>query len=304
MAHRNGNVNIDEGALAWVNRYETATDLVVGVAKDTIKEHPKKFSVWVMGLLILAFGTGLAVTTEQKQKHDHYMNQASKLLASSDNIRHKVVVREQAYRASKGWFSCDRTCTANYEALLKAQEELDAAMLLVDEEENKARREVGIFSEYGVADCRKIMWRSWEWGKAYAKRMTWWDATWTAMGAFTGRNRRRRDDDDTWVRIAQFVLKIIWNFTVGMTFALIGFLWKLIWFVRAFQAGPAGALFFVLAAIAVISGFVLYLMSLFTVGGAVTYQILKQSPNFQREIRMQQGGQRQRFVEDRRPHWQ
>eukprot|EP00494_Astrolonche_serrata_P013275 UN13392 len=41
---------------------------------------------------------------------------------------------------------------------------------------NEARKTVGLFSEYGVNDCRKQFWHSWERGKAVAKRMSWWDA--------------------------------------------------------------------------------------------------------------------------------
>jgi len=125
-----------------------------------------------------------------------------------------------------------------------------------------ARKTVGLFSEYGVEDARRLFWKSWEEGKNFAKRISYYDVIFLAIDS---RN------ESFWGYLARLVIRILINFTIGFTTALISFLWNLIWFVRSYSSGILGILFWLLAASAAFSIYATTLAAMFgTVVGSGT----------------------------------
>lgn len=85
----------------------------------------------------------------------------------------------------------------------------------------KARQAVGLWSAVGVADVRRLFWQSWEEGKAFAKRMTFWDIM------LAGTSRR----EETLVAVLlRWLSQFLMNLSLGLISA-----------VRAPPARPRGS---------------------------------------------------------------
>jgi hypothetical protein len=71
-----------------------------------------------------------------------------------------VWLSEDAFRASKGWFSCDARCQANKQSWKTAQ----ARLAKLEREQEKKRREanshLGLFSTYGVEEAKGLFWKA------------------------------------------------------------------------------------------------------------------------------------------------
>jgi hypothetical protein len=81
-----------------------------------------------------------------------------------------------------------------------------------------ANEAVGVWSVYGVEEARALFWRCLEGGKAFAKRQTMWDMF---FGFTMGR------DENLTGFLIRVLLSILFNLTLGMIGALVGFAWSL-----------------------------------------------------------------------------
>merc|ERR1719379_1477816 len=77
---------------------------------------------------------------------------------------------ESEYYNKKGWFSCDQRCMQARDKVGMAQQDLNFKQAKWDRIMKDARKEVGIWSTFGVQDVRKSFWSAWESGKAMAAR--------------------------------------------------------------------------------------------------------------------------------------
>ena len=109
---------------------------------------------------------------------------------------------------------------------------------------SEARSVIGIFSDYAVQDARRLFWSCWDWGKTFAKRISFYDAIFLALDS---RN------ESFGVYIARMILRVLVNFSIGFISALISFVWQLWFFVRSYSAGIFGIAFFILGSIAAFS---------------------------------------------------
>ena len=146
---------------------------------------------------------------------------------------------------------------------------------------SEAKKTVGVFSTYGVSDAKRLFWSAWDWGKDFAKRMSWYDALFMAFGS---------RDEGFWVYIVRIILRVLMNFTVGFIYALIWFIWKLFWFVRDYGGGIAGLIFFILGSIAAFSMIVTTIMGMYAGAAAGAATVV----TFAKQQAIQGGRQRQR----------
>ena len=123
----------------------------------------------------MQFAVGFAVTPEANARYEHHLSKID--FEKTYQARELVDRRYETYYHSKGWFfSCDEVCTSNYAHLQAAQAQLSEVEAQDYAKLSDARAEVGIFSEYGVAEARDMFWDKFEDGKNFAKRMTTYDA--------------------------------------------------------------------------------------------------------------------------------
>merc|ERR1712154_367883 len=95
-----------------------------------------------------------------------------------------------------------------------------------------------------MGDARRLFWSCWEWGKNFAKRISFYDAIFLAMDS---RN------EGLGGYLARMVVRLLVNFTIGFFSALVSFVWQLAFFVWSYKAGIAGLAFFILGSVAAFS---------------------------------------------------
>lgn len=219
--------------------------VMTNLAVNFLKRHYIFSFLWIFGLLLTAFANGYSVDSETDREFSKKLYDADKI--EQTQLRDAYLDNDAAYRRyyqSKGWFSCDVGCQHNYQKYLDAQQRLREAKAIHNAALSEARKVVGIWSEYGVSDTRRLFWSSWEWGKNFAKRISFYDAIFLA---FDSRN------DSFWAYVLQMVIRVLMNFTIGFFSALISFIWQLFWFVRTYSTGISGFLYWLLGSIAAFS---------------------------------------------------
>jgi len=234
------------------------------------RRHPIWASLWALGLFLTAFVNGVAVNPSSQEEFFDDIDRANGIFY---NDVYTAAQREKAaydiYYRSKGWFSCDDRCNANYDAYLRAQDALGQQQNKHADSLSNAKSKVGIFSQFGVQETRKIFWDAWASGLATAKRMSFWDLMFAGM-----RSRR----DDTWIEVGlRLLMQVLMNITIGMTFALFGFLYSLAKLCWSYKAGIAGFAFFFLAGTAACSMMATFILGVWNAGTLVAFSVIKQS---------------------------
>ena len=197
--------------------------LVALSAKRIVRKHYVLSSMYVLGLLVAALATGYHVDSQSAEVYEEKMNHASHV--TSTEILHiidQVKRADNLYYQSKGWFSCDEVCTKHYERLQLLKEQLAMIKDKRDSLQSEAKRTVGAWSVYGIADLRKGFWAAWEQGKEAAKRMTMFDAVFIGLGAVSGTSDSR-DNSFLWA-LFQIVVQFLVNLTIGLFTSLVVFL--------------------------------------------------------------------------------
>lgn len=255
---------------------------IATTTKNFMQRHYMMTLLWAIGLLIVTLGRGYTVDPNTRREFDIALDEADRIEQTHLNEAYmRMESQYQRYYRSKGWFSCDAYCQSNYQDYLTAQQQLNDAKALHNAAISEARSVVGIFSDYAVKDARRLFWSCWEWGKNFAKRISFYDAIFIAMDS---RN------ESFGVYIARLVIRILVNFTIGFISALISFVWQLWWFVRSYSAGIAGIAFFILGSIAAFSLIASAIGAMFIgTAGAAAVVINMAGPQIQ-------GGRRRRRV--------
>ena len=129
------------------------TTVIVSGAKSFAKKHKVLSGSYLFGLLILLLvGSGTKLTLEQKRQYDHIMStiDVNAEYDASTKYGHAL----QAYRSSKGWFTCDSLCQRNKERMERAQYELDQLRAEGYNRMSDAKAVAGLFSEVGVGEVK------------------------------------------------------------------------------------------------------------------------------------------------------
>jgi len=237
--------------------------LMLSGALHTAKRHWYFSLTWVVGLLLAFFATGYAVSHDDAARFEALMQDVdTERLTAAELAAQRT---HQRYYNSKGWFSCDETCQKYKRTHEAAVAELEVARGEMDAQISAAKRTVGLFSTYGVSEARELFWRRFAQGKQFAKNQSFWDLIFGGMMSM-GR------DEGLASFLLRFVIHVLFNFTLGIIGAAVGFMWTLWSVIQTFQPGLlTGSLFFLLASIAACSFLVSWLIGLYTIaaGGAV-----------------------------------
>lgn len=237
-------------------------------AKKFVQQRPILVSTWVFGLLLASLAGGFPVD-EASQEAYSVMRNHSDAIDAIDFSRsvHEVRVSEAAYYASKGFWSCDENCTKAYDRLKMAEAELVRVGRRREESLSEARREVGIWSSFGVQDVRNNFWSAWKSGKDFAARLSWWDAMFLTVG---------RDEPLQQV-IFRMVMKYAVNLTLGLVSCFCYFMYSLYGLMVSYGTPfLSGLAFFLLAVVAGFSMIAAYLGTMYAVVGGGYMMYMKQ----------------------------
>jgi hypothetical protein len=238
--------------------------IVVGGAKSIVKNRPISVSLWAVGLLVAAFATGFTVdkataeTYMDTMQHADEVNRAELSKAQSNFNR-----ASNEYYNSKGWFSCDQRCSRNHDKMQMAQAEMNRVTAKVNQIKNDARKEVGIWSTFGVQEVRNSFWSSWQSGKDWASRMTMYDAMFAMF---------RSREESFLQTVLQLVFQYIMNLTLGLCATFCYFIYQVYWLITAYgESFFTGLAFFLLVLVAGVATIGTYLGGLMgtVVGGGL-----------------------------------
>ena len=125
-------------------------------------------------LVVVIMGSGTKLTVDQPRKYNSIMNTIN--LEAEYDASQQYWQAQQAYYASKGWFSCDSLCQRNKERMEHAKRVLDEIRQEGNARMSDAKAVAGLFSEVGVGEVKDSFWQYFYQGKQFAKRQSMWDA--------------------------------------------------------------------------------------------------------------------------------
>ncbi len=131
-------------------------------------------SGYVLGILFLFLvGSGTRLTLDQTRQYNNIMNTID--LRAEYEASNRYASAVHAYRATKGWFSCDSLCQRNFQRMQQAERELEDIRNEGYARMSDAKSVAGIFSEVGVGEVKDSFWHYFGAGKDFAKRQSMWD---------------------------------------------------------------------------------------------------------------------------------
>lgn len=271
----------------------TVGQLVVNGAAHFAKRHKVVTGAYLFGLLVLIIGgTGTKLTYDQTKQYNRIMNTID--LTAEYDASSRYARAYEAYRHTKGWFSCDSLCQRNKQRMESAKRDLD---LIREEGYNRmsdAKATAGIFSEIGVGEVKDSFWGHFHSGKQFAKRQSMWDAMFIGI--------RTMGRDESMVEYAfRVLMQVLLNFSIGLVMALFFFIFGLWGIVKSYQPDPFTALIFFLAAVCAGFAFVsTYLLVMYGAAAGGVYGMAKMAES---NLRINAGQQHQRQRMDHRPHY-
>jgi len=241
--------------------------LAVQTVTTFVTHRPILVSFWFFGLLLAAFAGGMPVDEASSEAYSVMLQRAevdSRELGRSEVELHTL---EEQYYNVRGWFgACDQNCTVALDKVNMARAEVARIVVRRDEALADARREVSIWSYFGVQDVRKSFWAAWKSGQEFASRLTMYDAIFMMVGK-----------DETFVTLAiKVVLQYVINLSLGLIGAFFFFLYNVYALLVSYGSSVlSGLAFFLLAAISGVSVVAAYLGTMYGVvagGGMMLLQ--------------------------------
>jgi hypothetical protein len=270
--------------------------MIVRGASSFARRHKVITGSYILGILvILLVGSGTKLNYDQIRKYNEIMKTID--LQAEFDASTDFWQANEAYRATKGWFSCDGLCQRNKRRMEEAKYRLDRIRQEGQAIMSDAKSVAGIFSEVGVGEVQDSFWSYFTQGKQFAKRQSMWDAMWMGIGTIS------RGRDENMIEFGLRVLmNVLVNFSIGLIMALIMFVIGLWSIVRSYQPNPIVAvLFFVGAACAAFSFVATYLLAIYGAAAGGVYGVLKVAESNAR-AQIGQGRGQQGYVQNR-PHF-
>lgn len=227
MASTQGEVVISESELPT---------LLLKAGANFAKRHYVLSGSWIIGLLICFFAQGFTPDPAAVQQYEAKLNNLNieELLVAEDNMWRW----QDTYQRSKGWFfQCDQQCQYNYERFRESEQKFSQLKAEYEQGVSNAKAEVGLLSNYAEEETRDLFWGMFARGKGFAKRMTMWDAIFFGLQSI-GR------DEHILSYILRVVIQMLFNFTMGLIGAFLGFLWNLWGLITSYQPDFLTGLFF------------------------------------------------------------
>lgn len=268
--------------------------MILSGASTFARRHKVFTGGYILGILVLLLvGSGTKLNYDQRREYDKIMNTIdvqAEYDASNDLWR-----ANQAYKATKGWFSCDSLCQRNKQKMENARYRLNQIRKEGNLRMSDAKSVAGLFSEIGVGEVRDSFWSYFSLGKQFAKRQSMWDAM------FIGMRAMGRDEN-----IVEYGLKVLMqvllNFSLGLVMALFMFMIGLWSIIKSYQPNAFVAVLFFVSAICAAFSFVsTYLLVMYGAAAGGVYGVLKVAEG---NLRLQQGrpGQQPAHMHNR-PHF-
>jgi hypothetical protein len=249
-----------------------------------VKRNPVPSAAYAIGLLLCIFFTGFSLT--EMQKRQFYNDVDTVDYEKLDEAQATAMHWNQKYYQTKGFFwTCNDVCQENKREFERADlfyqtlKRNEAAII------SDAKSKIGIFSELGVKETREAFWVRYTQGKGFAQRQTKFDA------AFFGFRAMLRDES-MMEYVITILIRVLFNFTLGVIATVVTFAWSSYSVIQSFQASPlVGLIFFIGALLAALAFAVTWLFLIFGGVGVTAYATIKLAAA---NVRIEDGGGRRR----------
>jgi hypothetical protein len=235
-------------------------------------KHPKATTLtllWVLGLYAVFFAPApVALTPERVAAYQLRLKEADGLLRDVAAAERHLMEQEFRVREVQPWFwrlrpEARAAVAARRPAADAAREVAAAARGRRAAALRAAKAELGVWSEAGVEESRALLWSSFDSGKVFAQRQTFWDSIFTVLNS--------RDKDWLYL-LLQLLFTAITNYTVGALVAVVVFAFSLPGLLASFAPSwPSALAFFAVSLVGAAAMVATYLAMLYAAGGAVVY---------------------------------
>lgn len=216
--------------------------------------------LWLFGLAsVFLFPAPHRISDQSLTRYEGILKEADKDSPLRADAQHRLMEAQLHVADAKHWFWWFNT---EQRSIVRKQQKLEAAaaerLAGLQREQARllsdAKSELGLWSEFGVDEGRRLFWKSFQQGKVFGRQQTFWDAI---MIALSGQERNLAGT------VIQLICSAVVNFTLGVVVSVFFFLFKLPSLLMSYQAGLfSGTAFFFVAAVgalSVIAGFVVLL---------------------------------------------
>jgi hypothetical protein len=251
-----------------------------------VKKNKTISTSYLIGMLLLVFGTGFKVSETLRTEYDVTLSQID--YEAQKTAHAQMWQSKQQYESARGWFSCDANCQRLQNRF--KQHELNFNNLKLQEAAvtKAAKSKLGIMSEYGVQETRDLFWGTFAGGKNFAKRQSMWDLLFTGL--------RWGKDEELFSVVLRWLVQLLFNFTLGLVGALVVFVFKLWGVVAAYSPDPiTGLVYFLLAAASATACVATYLAVLYGAAAGSVVVVAKAVVDSKHRIAHDQSQQRQRM---------
>ena len=230
-------------------------------------------ALWAFGLFCMLYSPGLVpITPEREAAYEQGMKEADTNLDDVLGAEQQLAHAWAEEYHSKVWFWWWRS---PYREIVKEKQaeraKAEADLYKVSAERNrlvaKAKSHLGLWSIKGVQEGRDLFWHTYQKGKVFAQRQTFWDALLSL-----GYSR----DDNLLGFIFRWLGTIAFNFTIGLLGSMFVFLWSLPSVIMSFQPSfVSGVLFFAVATVSGLSMVATYLFLIYGAAAGTAYVAAK-----------------------------
>lgn len=155
--------------------FGTVSVMVARGIGNFAKRHKVISGSYIFGILfLLLIGSGTKLSVDQTRRYNAIMNSVD--IHAEYEASNRYAEALHAYRATKGWFSCDPLCQRNKQRMDRAQAVLEDVRKEGYARMSDAKSVAGLFSEVGVDEVKDSFWQYFSAGKQFAKRQSMWDA--------------------------------------------------------------------------------------------------------------------------------
>ncbi|KAK9839900.1 hypothetical protein WJX74_000074 [Apatococcus lobatus] len=211
------------------------------------------------------------VTPEMQQRFDLAIKEAYAYSPARSNAEQQYFHAHMHTRDAKVWFWWFRQ--PHRDEVRKRQKHESAAAKVVrgfDQQQKQkisnAKASLGLWSDSGLEESRQLFWQSFNSGKVFAQRQTFWD---TVVNIIFARERNAIS------MVLELLCTAVINFTAGMVISIFAFVAQLPAMLLSYQPSWwSGLGFFVVSLIGACSVIAGFLLALWGSGTAAIYSIV------------------------------
>ncbi|OXA45934.1 uncharacterized protein LOC110856469 [Folsomia candida] len=259
----------DERVQLLRGRPANGSEVISTLAKRAWSSPRVKTGVglWIVGLAFMTLMPALVVITpEMRSTYESIAVLTTEEIFTYDDALADLAAAEDVLYSSQVWFwrwrPEHKVIVDQNQAIVSAKQEIVAGLTAQRvARQNKANAYVGLWSEYGMSEMKAKFWSSFESGKVFAQRQSFWQMFHLML---TSREEYFLSIFVKWVGLALI------NFTLGLIGALFYYTYALFGMLFSYESlSLGGVTFFILSFLGGASIVATYLIGLYgiTAGG-------------------------------------